>query len=188
MKSKDIVGNWIRVEDGVRTLHLTIGLPRSGKSSWAKAQDCPIVNRDSIRFAIGGSIRFFDAEDKVNEIEKIMVKALFKAGHNDVIVDATHLKQKYIDAWEEFSHTPMWRPSHDDRSVRENNFEIMLVKFPTPLVVCMARAKKDYPKESKFPSIIKSMWESAETIEIPTGGGLPLNQTLGYMRLIKGNL
>lgn len=188
MKKKEIAGSWIR-PGTPKTLHLTVGLPRSGKSSWAKEAGYPIVNRDSIRYAIGGSIRYFSEENKVSKMEELMVKALFKAGHDDIIVDSTHLKQKYIDRWEEFATTPIWSPHKDNREVQESNFEIVLATFATPLVVCMERAKKDFPEDTKFPEIIKSMWESAETIDIPTGVPLNhLNQTLGYMRLIKGDL
>lgn len=178
------------------TLYLTVGLPRSGKSTWAESTGWPIVNRDSIRYAIGGTIRYFEAEDKVNEIERIMIKALFCAGHKKVIVDATHLKQKYIDGWDKFA-TLLWTPYRNDREPKDRNFEIELVKFHTAMDVCMQRAREDFPEDKKFPSIIKSMWASAETIEIPEVGLYidtkkkreeKLNQTLGYMRLIKGDL
>lgn len=173
----------------MKTLILTIGLPRSGKSTWSKEQGYPIVNRDSIRYAIGGSIRYFHAEDRVNEIEKIMVKSLFKAGHDTVIIDATHLKQKYIDAWEDYAVNPIWSPYQNEVRYPHRmdcNFQITLQKFYTPVTTCMERARKDFPEDKKFASIIKNMWESADTIEIPAG--VPLNQTLGYMKAIRGEL
>jgi predicted kinase len=150
------------------TLYLTVGLPQSGKSTWAKEQGYPIVNRDSIRFAIGGSIRYFKEEARVSEIEKIMVKSLFKAGHDKVIVDATHLKKKYVEAWEEFAKTPIWRPYRDEElSGFERNYLIILQRFFTPVEVCIERAQRNFPKETNFPAVIRSMWESAETIDIP---------------------
>lgn len=154
-------------------LILTVGLPQSGKSTWAKEQGHPIVNRDSIRFALGGTIRYFKEEAKVSEIEGIMVKALFKAGHEKVIVDATHLKQKYIDKWEEFAKT-------DDDPIR--NYLTILMRFYTPLEECIDRAQKNFPEDTNFPSVIRSMWENAETIDVPE----KLNQTQGYMKVIKG--
>ena len=169
------------------TLYLTIGLPRSGKSTWAESTGWPIVNRDSIRYAIGDSIRYFEEEERVNKIENVMVKALFCAGHKNVIVDATHLKQKYVDRWEEFATNPIWSPYRNDREPKDRNFEIELVKFKTPLDVCMQRARDTFPDSPKFPSIIKSMWWGAETIEIPEYKE-HLNQTLGYMKAIKGDL
>lgn len=146
-------------------LYLTIGLPQSGKSTWSKEQGYPIVNRDSIRFALGGSIRYFKEEAKVSEIEKIMVKSLFKAGHENVIIDATHLKQKYIKEWEDFAKLD-WEKL-DERLEFKRNYLVVLMRFYTPLEECIARAKKNFPDETNFPSVIRSMWENAETIDIP---------------------
>jgi len=81
-------------------LILTVGLPRSGKSTWAKKQGHPIVNRDAIRLALHGQAFIGHAEDMVTAIEAYMVKSLFLAGHDTVIVDATNLKEKYRKRWE----------------------------------------------------------------------------------------
>lgn len=149
-------------------LILTVGLPQSGKSTWSREQGHPIVNRDSIRFAIAGDIRNYHYEERVTKIEKIMVKALFKAGHDTVIVDDTHLKQKYIDAWEDFAKNPIWRPyRNEELTGYERNYLIILMRFYTPLDECIRRAKIGFPNEYKFPSVIRSMWEKAETIDIP---------------------
>lgn len=161
-------------------LILTVGLPRSGKSTWANKTGWPIVNRDSIRFAIGGSIRYFDDEVKVNEVEVTMVLALFKAGHQRVIVDATHLKNKYIDKWKEVME-------HYSKMF-DTDISIELQKFYTPLSVCVNRARSGFPEDEKFPAIIRSMWENAETIRGIPEFDTPVSQTLGYMRLIKGDL
>ena len=81
-------------------LILTVGLPRSGKSTWAKKQGYPIVNRDAIRLALHGQAFIGASEDMVTAIESYMVKSLFLAGHDTVIVDATNLKEKYRKRWE----------------------------------------------------------------------------------------
>ena len=65
-----------------KTLILTVGLPRSGKSTWAAQTGWPIVNRDAIRLALHGQAYIQDAEDMVTAIETYMVKALFGAGNN----------------------------------------------------------------------------------------------------------
>ena len=160
----------------MKKLILTVGLPRSGKSTWAKGTGHPIVNRDAIRFSIGGSIRYFDDEDKVTLIEHAMVVALFQAGHDVVIVDACHLKQKYIDNWmvdkiEFISHAR-----------RFMEFDIELKRFYTPLDICMKRAAEDYPEDENFPAIIRNMWSKADTIDIPE------NQTQGYQKAVRGEL
>ena len=84
----------------VNKLILTVGLPRSGKTTWAKKQGHPIVNRDAIRLALHGQAFIGASEDMVTAIESYMVKSLFLAGHDTVIVDATNLKEKYRKRWE----------------------------------------------------------------------------------------
>jgi len=83
----------------MQTLVLTIGLPQSGKSTWARMQCYPIVNPDSIRLALHGKPFIPDAEPFVWAIAKCMVKALFFAGHDRVIVDATNTTRKRRDEW-----------------------------------------------------------------------------------------
>lgn len=81
------------------TLILTVGLPQSGKSTWAKAQGHPIVNPDSIRLGLHGKPFIGEAEPFVWAIAKVMVRALFLAGHETVIVDATNTTRKRRDDW-----------------------------------------------------------------------------------------
>lgn len=81
------------------TLILTVGLPQSGKTTWARMQECPIVNPDSIRLALHGKPFISDAEPFVWAIAKCMVKALFLAGHETVVVDSTNTTRKRRDEW-----------------------------------------------------------------------------------------
>jgi len=80
-------------------LILTCGLPRSGKTTWARAQGHPIVNPDSIRLALHGERYLAPAEPFVWAIAYVMVDALFRAGHETVIVDATNGSAKRRSAW-----------------------------------------------------------------------------------------
>ena len=111
-----------------KTCILTIGKPRSGKSTWANQQNLPIVNRDSIRMALYDQPYILELENIVSFIEDKMVESLFIAGHNEIIIDATHLKQKYIDKW-------------------QNQYNVKLVYFSTSINECKRRAienKKEY--------------------------------------------
>jgi len=81
------------------TLILTIGLPLSGKSTWATKQGHPVVNPDSIRLAIHGQPFIPQAEGLVWSIAKIMVRALFFCGHDTVILDATNLTEERRSEW-----------------------------------------------------------------------------------------
>lgn len=102
---------------------LTVGLPRSGKSTWAKKQGLPIVNRDSIRLAFHGQAYIQECEDMITIIEDCMVRALFLAGHDKVIIDACHTTQKRRDRW------------------RSEEWEIKRVLFNSNKEECIRRAK-----------------------------------------------
>lgn len=86
----------------LRLLVLLVGLPRSGKSTWARTVGFPIVNRDSIRLAMHGQKFHPAAEEFVTAVETAMVKSLFFSGHHSVVVDSTNLKAKHRERWENF--------------------------------------------------------------------------------------
>lgn len=92
-----------------KTLMLTVGLPRSGKSTWAWERrvetGAPIVSPDAIRLALHGQRFQALAEPFVWAIAKVMVRALFTAGHPSVIVDATNTTRQRRDEWRD----PAWR-------------------------------------------------------------------------------
>jgi predicted kinase len=81
------------------TLILTIGLPRSGKTTWARSSGEPMVNPDSIRIALHGRRFWEPAELFVWATAYTMVEALFRAGHGRVIVDACNVTLKRRDPW-----------------------------------------------------------------------------------------
>ncbi|MGA9768175.1 MAG: AAA family ATPase [Blastocatellia bacterium] len=94
----------LSAETAIREKHehilvCTVGLPRSGKSTWAKSQAYPIVNPDSIRLAIHGQRFIGIAEPFVWATAKAMVRALFLAGHQIVILDVTGNTRKRREEW-----------------------------------------------------------------------------------------
>jgi predicted kinase len=84
---------------GTRTLLLTVGLPRSGKTTWARKTGFPIVSADAIRLALHGQAFEPLAEPFVWAIARIMVRALFVAGHETVILDACSVTRARRDEW-----------------------------------------------------------------------------------------
>jgi len=75
-----------------KILICTVGLPRSGKSTFCKEHlsSYPIVNPDSVRLAMYGQRFIVEAESFVWATVKVMIKALFRAGHQIVVFDATN--------------------------------------------------------------------------------------------------
>ena len=106
----------------------TVGLPRSGKSTWARQRakelGCPIVNPDSVRLAMHGQAYVPEAEKMVWAIAHYMVKALFIAGHETVILDATNTVPQVRQQW----HSKDWI----------NAWKVL----ETPLITCVERARE----------------------------------------------
>jgi len=108
-----------------KILILTVGLPRSGKSTWSREEGHPVVNPDSIRLALYGQAFIKEAEGFVWEIAYLMTKSLFLAGHDTVIIDATNISEIVRNVW-------------------ENKFpevEIKLQIFSTSVETCIQRAQ-----------------------------------------------
>lgn len=110
-------------------LHLMMGLPRSGKSTWLHRNNDfhPVVCPDAIRFALHGERFIGVAEQFVWAIATVMVRALFGAGHSDVYVDATNTTRKRRDAWQ----SDEW-----DR-------RILVVGGPEDREICIYRLERD---------------------------------------------
>lgn len=86
--------------DTENKLILTVGLPLSGKSHWAKHHGAPIVNPDAIRLALHGRRFIQETEGLVWVLARYMVEALFLSGHDSVILDACNTTQMRRDEWQ----------------------------------------------------------------------------------------
>lgn len=82
-----------------KELLLTVGLPRSGKTTWAMEQGVPVVNPDSIRLALHGQRFLQSAESIVWAHAYLMARALLISGHDRVIVDATNVTRGRRNQW-----------------------------------------------------------------------------------------
>lgn len=107
----------------MKTLILTVGLPRSGKSTWARQQGHPVVNKDAIRLALHGQRFLPAAEHFVDVLADYMVRSLFLAGHDTVIVDECHNTEKRRERW------------------KSATWKIILQVFYTSKEVCIERAE-----------------------------------------------
>ena len=141
----------------MNTLIVTVGLPRSGKSTWArevtKQIHSPIVNPDAVRMAITGQRFVKHAEPLVWTIVQCMVRALFQAGHNSVILDATNTTKARRKFWLDECRNGFYG---DDAKVS-------FIVFDTPVDVCKQRAIHGGMKD--LLPIIDSMNEGFESLD-----------------------
>lgn len=81
----------------INTLYVTIGVPCSGKTTWANGTGLNTVSRDLERKTIFGEYRMgsFKEEKVITKIVEYKTKQLLKIG--DVILDNTHLKETYLN-------------------------------------------------------------------------------------------
>lgn len=108
-------------------LHVLVGVPGCGKSTWAATQkNKVIVSRDEIRFSLlNADDCYFDKEKKVFKTYAETIKKELELGHS-VIADATHIdsksRAKLINA---IGVIP--------------NIELIFDVFTTPLQTCIIR-------------------------------------------------
>jgi len=149
-----------------KKLIVMVGLPRSGKSTWARAEashvGAAIVSPDAIRLALHGLRFAAEAEDHVWAIAKTMVRSLFLAGHDTVIVDATHVTKKRRDFWKPQTALLNWK------------WDIEFVHIPTPSDVCILRAVEE--GDGAIIPVIRRMAGEFEPVD-PSEG--PLNRIGG---------
>lgn len=112
-------------------LIMLMGLPRSGKSTWAQAQGYPIVCPDAIRLAKTGQRWWGPIEHEVWATARTMIRALFLAGHKIVILDSTALKQSQRDNFKCSEDVP---------------WERYVQYIDTDIETCKERARKTYPE------------------------------------------
>lgn len=94
----------------MNSLIAMMGLPRSGKTTRAhqlsETINAPIVSPDAIRLVVHGHRYYAPCEDLVWAQARIMVKALFEAGHTMVIFDATNTCRKNRDGLAKWGRDP----------------------------------------------------------------------------------
>ena len=114
------------------TLHMLVGLPASGKSTWAKEQSLPIVSSDDIRNELfGGEYNSAD-NAKVFATARERVCEYLKDG-KDVIYDATNISYQ--------SRKPMIKAA---RSIR-GKVSIIAHVFVVPIPILLRRRTKRAP-------------------------------------------
>ena len=129
----------------MKLLICMMGFPRSGKSTWVKDQNVPIVSPDAIRLAIHGQRFWAPAEKQVWATANLMVRALFNAGHDTVIMDATNITRKQRDQWD------------------STEWETVFHHVDTNQTICESRALHDQMPD--LIDVIRRMSEEFEPLE-----------------------
>jgi predicted kinase len=129
----------------------TVGLPGSGKSTWAKnnAKDLNalIINRDSIRTMIAGSYSKYDFkdEDLVIDITKAILASIISNNRN-IILDETNLTRYGRKRWV------------DTIKDMDPDVEFYYVNFDIPIEGCKVRRRFDNKDcDADWDSIIDKM-------------------------------
>ena len=132
-------------------LYIMIGIPGSGKSTYAKKNfpNAIYVSRDEIRFKlVTENEEYFSREEEVFD-EFINAINLGLAFGNDVVADATHLNPK----------SRLKLLSHLD--LDKNRTEIIAVVMRIPLKTCLERNENRIGTRSYVPpQVIKRMSRS----------------------------
>jgi predicted kinase len=128
----------------------TVGLPRSGKSTWAKTTGLPIVSPDGIRLALTGRRWWGPIEHEVWATIRTMLRSLFWSGNKAIILDAPNFQRRARDAV---------CPSLDVLWTRH------FILFDTPVDVCKERAMKTYPVLCDIIDWFAENWEPIEKEE-----------------------
>lgn len=81
-------------------LVVTCGLPRAGKTTWSKLQTgSVIVDPDCVRLAFQGRPYIKETEEWIWSITRLMVRATFMAGHQNVIVQGINPNREHRRQW-----------------------------------------------------------------------------------------
>ena len=119
------------------TLIMTVGLPRSGKTTWAKSSGFPVVNIDAIRLVTYGEVFIAEFESAIWATAKVMVKSLFVYGYSTVVLDACNITIFRRDEWID----SMWARSY--------------ALFKADSSICIQRAEEE--KKFDLVTVIKRM-------------------------------
>ena len=136
---------------------MMIGLPRSGKSTIAKKiskdNGWPIVSSDAMRLAVHGQRWWGPGEPQVWATVKLMVAALFHAGHTTIILDSTNVDKKLRDEWLAYCD------------------EIEYIYVNTMISVCKQRAidtgQSDLELKNKIQKLFDVIDRMLEKLELP---------------------
>lgn len=133
------------------TVILTVGIPASGKSTWARGYsaetETPIVCRDDIRIMQG--LNHGDDEDLVTVVEHALIEGLIAEGRDCIVAD-TNVNKTFRNRLIKFCH--------------QRGADVEIVVFSVPLDVAILR--DNARKERVGPEVIKRMHDALSGQEV----------------------
>ena len=102
-----------------------VGLPASGKSTWAAAQGHGVLSSDSVRHLLSGDETNQAIHAAVFTTLRYLLRKRLELGAPATIIDATNLLPKHRKPW--------------IKVARAHHAEVEAVYFPTPLDECLRR-------------------------------------------------
>jgi predicted kinase len=76
-----------------------IGVPGSGKSTWAASQKATVLSSDAMRLTLSGSETDQTIHGKVFAAMRYLLRQRLAIGGQDTIIDATNVRRKDRKAW-----------------------------------------------------------------------------------------
>ncbi len=138
----------------MQKIFLTVGIPGSGKSTWAKAEiakdpnSWARINNDDIRAMLNGSVWSADYEKFITETRSFLTREALKRGKN-VIIDNLNLNRRHFDDVVKIA-----------KSVN-GNFQVIEKDFYIDLEEAIARDSKREGKAKVGETVIKKFWKES---------------------------
>jgi predicted kinase len=137
--------------------YITVGLPASGKSTWAQEfaaqNDCVIINNDTIRNEIYEKLGHRNWSKEIEKMVKFIRESQIisaKSKNKNVIVDNTHMNP--------------WTREQIIDFCKQNGFDVELVDFThVPLEECIRRDSLREGYERVGEKVIMKMWNMYKT-------------------------
>ena len=114
----------------MNTLIVMVGLPRSGKTTWALDHIVPIVSPDAIRQVLRASGTPIAPQNVVDATARFQIRSLFMAGHTRLILDDPNVTRELRDRWYPKGKDPTW--------------EVWFKHIFTGIDICLERAEPDH--------------------------------------------